>query len=167
MMTSEQKQDKMESPELSKEIKQEAVVPNATNVAPMPVLSRLVPINMQQNGPIFVANPHQFMPTQIISGTNMKHSFVPIAPISNPTLPSTNMQQPSALLALQTQLLNARKVANPTSNPIIHPIPQQQQTTYYNHANPAYLPDNNKDEILNENWSAKIAYAATLSSVKY
>ena len=174
MMLAVQNQEQTVNPEPSQAIKQEAVVPNPINAASKPPFpQRFVPINLPQNAPIFMAHNQQFMPTQIISGTNMKHQFVPIAPISNPTLPSSNNVPPSALLALQTQLMNARKdmkSANAEPPKPIMPQQQQQQTmTYYNAANPIYLPrqsNNLKDEILNENWSAKIAYAATLSSVK-
>ena len=175
MMSAVQNQEQMTNPEPSQAIKQEAVVPNPINAASKPPFAqRFVPINLPQNAPIFMAHNQQFMPTQIISGTNMKHQFVPIAPISNPTLPSSNNVPPSALLALQTQLMNARKDMKSANaeppKPIMPQQQQQQQTmTYYNAANPIYLPrqsNNLKDEILNENWSAKIAYAATLSSVK-
>ena len=53
------------------------------------------------------------------------------------------------------------------NNPI---IPQQQTLLFYQQRQ-QFLPNHGipsiKDEKLNENWSAKIAYAATLSSVKY
>jgi len=169
-------------------------VQNVLNAQTNVPLSRFVPLNLPQNvgpnGAIFIPQNQAFVPRQLISGTNhAPHQFVPIsAPISNPTLPPpTNANAPpAALIAFQNQLMNISANKDPNSavksEALQLPKPPQQQNivkqqqpqqaqgmTYFQQPQQSIYfpqqPKNPKDEILNENWSAKIAYAATLSSI--
>ena len=108
------------------------------------------------------------IPTQIVSASKLPATAAQCFP--NPTLPAGTSTGPSALAALQQSLMTLVKT-NPTiTNSVATPLCEPNSASYYQ--NPMDFLEkkavnSRRDDVLNENWSTKIAYAATLSNVKY
>ena len=103
-----------------------------------------------------LSKSNMMVPRQIISQSNV----LPIrALLPNPTIPPNAARVPPSALAALTRSLQTRInwISEQRAIPMNHgpSIPQYEQ-----------VPPTTKDERLDENWATKIAYAATLSSVK-
>eukprot|EP01083_Nonionella_stella_P145113 454116_1 len=101
------------------------------------------------------------IPTANLVPITMQQPYIPIP--HNPSLPIPPPPSACALNALQQSLKTRQDdtIKTETLPPLPHALFQYPQTH-----NPQYLPpQSRKDEVLNENWSAKVAYAATLSSI--
>eukprot|EP01084_Bolivina_argentea_P024633 45883_1 len=143
---------------------------------------QLVPVNLPQTTTILLPQPQtnivqtQLIPTSNIVPISLPQQFITNQLMPNPTLPPPP-SNPSALHALQQSLkftktattikqemTSTNKISlntNSNNKPLqqYHGLPSQH--TYLSQPK----IQSRKDEILTENWTAKIAYAATLSSI--
>ena len=158
---------------------------NPSNLVPITTVPLQQPV--QQLFAIPAANPTLSNNSSALQALQQSLKGRP-NPLKLPLPPTNTIKQEST----NSNSNNKEPIANSNSNvtkgkipglpmPKLQPIPQQQTLLFYQQRpqhqaiiNPGnhMLPNNfkgpltMKDEKLNENWSAKIAYAATLSSVK-